>query len=289
MFPRKEEATAMQDGFATGRMLILPPLSNGHKIQNLYMDRQLNEDIYPAMIRALTEGGFDSFEGDGDWWKLLNTVAIGGTIYLNGPKYPNPRSYQPDTIRNVFMSAERNLVHALMTTVFCKEVPYGCSPISFKEVNGSFKFDTRTAFRQAILVLKAENESSKDLYRITIKGFGEDLSKHQFIFEPSLTWVCSRFPDRLQVTTRNGEVLSESSIDSQVPPQQVVVVSGISDATCSDGMPLVRDLKWMSEFVSNSGDFYRYVVQTPTSEISGSLKSAKKLRASARLAAKARP
>ena len=265
MFPRKEEATAMQDGFAPGRMLILPPLSNGHKIQNLYMDRQLNEDIYPAMIRALTEGGF---EGDGDWWKLLNTVAVGGTIDLNGPKYPNPKSYRMDTIRNVFMSAERNLVHALMTAVFCKEVPYGCSPISLQEVNGSFKFDARTAFRQATLVFKAENESSTDLYRTTIKGFGEDLSKHQFIFEPSLTWVCSRFPDNLQVTnSRTGEVLgasSDSSIDSQVPPEQVVVVRCHSDATCRDGKLLVRDLKWMSEFVSNLS--HRCVVQTPTSE-----------------------
>jgi hypothetical protein len=96
------------------------------------------------MIRALKEGGF---EGDGDWWKLLTTVAIGDTFSLNGPKYPNPKSYKPETMKDVFMLAERNLAHALMTAVFCKEVPYGCSPISFKEVYGSFKFDTHTAFR----------------------------------------------------------------------------------------------------------------------------------------------
>ena len=274
-----------------GRIIIFPTLPNGHKIRNLYLDRQLYGEIYPAMIRAFTDGGF---VGDGDWWKLLNTVAVGGTIDLNGPKYPNPKSYQAGTIRNVFMSAERTLVHALMTAVFCKEVPYGCSPISLQEVNGHFKFDSRTAFRQATLVFKAENESLTDLYRITINGFGEDLSKHQFTFEPSLTWVCSRFPDKLQVTNSltGEEVLdtrSDSSIDSQVPPEEVVVFSCQSDATCRDGKPLVRDLKWMSEFVSNSGDLYRCVVQTPTSETSGPLKSARMLRASARLAAKARP
>ena len=282
----------MQNEGVPCRMIVYPPLPNGHKVQNLYMDKQLDEEIYPAMIRALEEG---DVQGDGDWWKLLNTVAIGGTISLNGPKYPNPRSYRPDTMRNVFMSAERNLVHALMTAVFCKEVPYGCSPISFKEVNGCFKFDTHTAFRQATLLLKAENESVKDLYRITIKGTGEDLSMHQFTFEPSLTWVCSRFPDKYRVTTSTGEVLgfpSDSSIDSQVPPQQVVVNSGQSEATCRDE-PLVRDLKLISEFVSNSGDLYRCVVQMVTRarrtrKTSGS-KSAQKLRTSARLAATARP
>jgi hypothetical protein len=248
MFPRKEEATGMEDRFAPGRLIIFPNLPNGHKIQIMFFERQLNEEIYPAMIRAFTEGGF---EGDGDWYKLLITVAIGGTIDLNGPRYPNPKSYQMDTIRNEFMSAERNLAHALMTEVFCKEVPYGCSPISFQEVNGHFKFDTRTAFRQATLIFKAENESSTDLYRITIKGFGEDLFKHQFTFEPSATWVCSRFPSNFQVTnSRTGEVLgtrSDSSTNSQVPPETInkfhlAMVSGQSDATCRDGKPLVSQM-----------------------------------------------
>ena len=174
------------------RMIVYPPLPNGHNIKLLFTDRQLNEGIYPAMIRALKEGGF---EGDGDWWKLLTTVAIGDTFSLNGPKYPNPKSYKPETMKDVFMLAERNLAHALMTAVFCKEVPYGCSPISFKEVYGSFKFDTHTAFRQATFVLQAGNGSGKDLYRITIEGTGDDLSMHWFTFEPSLTWLCSRFPD----------------------------------------------------------------------------------------------
>jgi hypothetical protein len=211
------------------------------------------------------------------------------------------------------MLAERNLAHALMTAVFCKEVPYGCSPISFKEVYGSFKFDTHTAFRQATFLLQAENGSAKDLYRITIKGTGDDLSMHWFTFEPSVTWLCSRFPDtcRATVTTSTGEEFgtpSDSSIDSQVPPQQVALVCDQSAAaTCRGGgggggggggprlsavsEPLVRDLKSMSEFVSNSGDFYCCFVQKPTRadmKTAGS-KSTQKRRASARLAAAARP
>ena len=292
------------------RMIVYPPLPNGHNIKLLFTDRQLNEGIYPAMIRALKEGGF---EGDGDWWKLLTTVAIGDTFSLNGPKYPNPKSYKPETMKDVFMLAERNLAHALMTVVFCKEVPYGCSPISFKEVYGSFKFDTHTAFRQATFLLQAENGSAKDLYRITIKGTGDDLSMHWFTFEPSVTWLCSRFPDtcRATVTTSTGEEFgtpSDSSIDSQVPPQQVALVCDQSAAaTCRGGgggggcgggprlsavsEPLVRDLKSMSEFVSNSGDFYCCFVQKPTRadmKTAGS-KSTQKRRASARLAAAARP
>jgi hypothetical protein len=291
-------------------MIVYPPLPNGHNIKLLFTDRQLNEGIYPAMIRALKEGGF---EGDGDWWKLLTTVAIGDTFSLNGPKYPNPKSYKPETMKDVFMLAERNLAHALMTAVFCKEVPYGCSPISFKEVYGSFKFDTHTAFRQATFLLQAENGSAKDLYRITIKGTGDDLSMHWFTFEPSVTWLCSRFPDtcRATVTTSTGEEFgtpSDSSIDSQVPPQQVALVCDQSAAaTCRGGVggggcgggprlsavsePLVRDLKSMSEFVSNSGDFYCCFVQKPTRadmKTAGS-KSTQKRRASARLAAAARP
>ena len=50
------------------RMIVYPPLPNGHNIKLLFTDRQLNEGIYPAMIRALKEGGF---EGDGDWWKRM--------------------------------------------------------------------------------------------------------------------------------------------------------------------------------------------------------------------------
>ena len=260
----------MEDGPA--RILVYPPLPNGHHIKLFYMDRQLNEVIYPAMIRALQEGGF---EGDGDWWNLLTVVANGGEISLNGPKYPNPRRYQPDTIKDVFMRAERTLAHALMTAVFCKEVPYGCSPISFKEVNGSFKFDTHTAFRQATFVLQAGNGSGKDLYRITIEGTGDDLTIHRFTFRPSLTWLCSRFPDTTYRVTTNTcvgldllRLPSDSSIDSQVPHQQVALVCDQSAAATCRGAgggggsgggggpllsavsePLVRDLKSMSEFV----------------------------------------
>jgi hypothetical protein len=146
------------------------------------------------------------------------------------------------------MRAERTLAHALMTAVFCKQVPYGCSPISFKEVNGSFKFDTNTAFRRATHVFLAETGSEKDLYRITIEGAGNDLSKHRFTFEPSLTWLCSRYPEKFRLSASTGEALDR---DSEGPPEQVAVVSSKPAATRGGGCdrdlstasePLVRDL-----------------------------------------------
>ncbi len=228
-----------------GLCVMYPALPNGHKVKILYKESQLNEVIYPDLVRALQEGGFQAVE---DWWDLLITVAVGGTMSLNGPRYPNPECYQPATIQDVFMRAERTLAHAPMTAVFCKQVPYGCSPISFKEVNGSFKFDTNTAFRRATHVFLAETGSEKDLYRITIEGAGNDLSKHRFTFEPSLTWLCSRYPEKFRLSASTGEALDR---DSEGPPEQLAVVSSKPEATRGGGCdrdlstasePLVRDL-----------------------------------------------
>ena len=128
----------------------------------------------------------------------------------------------------------------------------------------------------------AENESEKDLYRITIEGTGNDLSMHRFTFEPSLTWLCRRYPDnsrRPALTASTGGALgsdSASNSGSDVPPQQVAVVSGKPAAgTCDDGgggdggggprlsasEALVRDLQSKLEFLSDSGDLYRCVVR----------------------------
>ena len=192
---------------------VVSTLPNGHKIKILYKNSQLEEAIYPNLSRTLQEGGFQA-EGR-DWWNFLKMVATGGTTSLNGPRYPNPRHYNLDTIQGVFMRAERTLAHALMTAVFCKQVPLGCSPISFKEVHVCFKFDASTAFRFATIVFRAENGPVKDLYRITIEGTGNDLSMHQFTFEPSLTWLCRRYPDKSGVTASTSGALGS---DSQDPP-----------------------------------------------------------------------
>jgi len=231
----------------------------------LYKTSQLEEFIYP-------EGGF---QVEADMWKLLQKVAVGGTISLNGPRFPNPKSYKLDKMQADFMRAERTLAHALLTAVFCKEVPYGCSPISFKEASGCFKFDTDTAFRRATHVFRAENESEKDLYRITIEGTGDDLSMHRFSFEPSLTWLCRRYPETFRLTANSGGALASE----QDPP-------GGGDGGPAASGPAGTRLKSKFVFVSSSGDVYRCVVQEiirPRKKVS---KLIQKVRASARLAQK---
>lgn len=284
------------------RVMIYDPLSDGYQIKVAIKERKLNEVIYPNMIRALQEGGF---EGDVDWWTLWSIVAVGGELSLNGPLYPNPRSYQIDTIKDVFMRAERTLAHALMTAVFCKEVPLGCCPISFKEVHGHFQYDTHTGFRRATHYFQAENGSKKDLYRIIIEGTGDDLSMHRFAFHPSFTWLRNRFPETsVEITSIDEELGLDSILDSQIPPHAVILSAAATGGGGGDSggrcprlsaatEPLVSDLKSMSEFGLKSVDFYRCVVQTQTSlradmQTAGS-KSTQKRRASARLAAAARP
>jgi hypothetical protein len=210
------------------------------------------------MRRAFQEGGFEAMD---DLWDVLNRVAVGGPVSLKGPSYPNPTHYKPETMKEVFMRPERTLANALMTAVFCKEVPYGCSPISFKEVYGCFKFDTNTGFRHATLLFLAGNESKKDSYRIRIDGTGNDLSMHKFTFEPSLTWLCSRYPEKPRVIVSTGEDLGSNSTSVSDPPQQVASGKPVAAETCgrdgepelsAESEPPVRDLKSKSEFFSKS-------------------------------------
>ena len=127
----------MQEESFHGRSVAYAPLSNGHRVRILYKTSQLEESIYPDLNRLLQEGGFQARE---DLWGLLTTVAVGGEISLNGPRYPNPKYFKPHTMHDVFMRTERTLAQALMTAVFCKEVPYGGSPISIQEIQAKFEF-----------------------------------------------------------------------------------------------------------------------------------------------------
>ena len=239
---------------------VFSTLPNGHTIKILYKNSQLEEAIYPNLSRTLQEGGFQA-EGR-DWWNFLKMVATGGTTSLNGPRFPNPKSYKLATMQAEFMRAERTLAHALLTAVFCKEVAYGCSPISFKEVSGCFKFDTDTAFRRATHVFRAENESEKDLYRITIEGTGHDLSMHRFTFEPSLTWLCRRYPDKSGVTASSGGAIgSDSASDSRDPPQQVADGDGGGDGDTrlsAESEPLVRE---------SNRSFYSFQIQVTSTAV----------------------
>ena len=103
---------------------------------------------------------------------------------FTGPRYPNPPSYKPGTMQDVFMKPERNLVQELMSIVFSVDghASYGRTSVSLKEVYARFKFKPDTAFRSATLMFRAENQAGDDHYRVKIEGAPDDLSTHKFSF-----------------------------------------------------------------------------------------------------------
>ena len=202
---------SVDDDHFIGRSATYAPLPNGHVVRFLFRQAQLVGKIYPALEKALEKGGFESVGLD--LWDLLTLVSVGGTVSFKGPRYPNPPSYKPDTIKDVFMKPERDLVQELMAIVFGVDdhASYGRTSISFEEVYGCFKFDTHTASRSAILVFRAENQSREDLYRVKIEGAPDDLSTHIFSFQPSATWLCSRYPQNSRTTASIGGALADGA------------------------------------------------------------------------------
>ena len=240
-------------------------LPNGHNVELLYKHEQLDKTIFPEMERALDERGFQKV----DFRDLLTTVAAGGTISLTGPRFQNQSGYSSGPRKMGFMWLERNLVNALMVIVFSKEgnISYGRSPISFEESIGIFNFDYETAYRKTTMYYYAERlyetqpldddeafgwrldggrRTTKplgggrrtdhffdeiDVFRVTIEGTGHNLSMHQFKFEPSITWLCNRYPEMKMASI--GRALT-----SEGPPQHapVAVVGGepVAEA-CNDG------------------------------------------------------
>jgi hypothetical protein len=206
----------MSDSRFVGRSATFA-LGNGHVVKFVYKEGQLNEKIFPAMKDALENGGFKpQFPmgncGESWMWDLLTLVSVGGSVSFTGPMYPNPRSYKMDTMKDVFMKPERALVKELMTIVFGMDdhASFGRTSISFDEVYARFKFDTDTASRSALLMFRAENQS-EDLYRVKIEGAPDDLSTHIFSFEPSTTWLCSRYPQKSRPTASIGGALADGA------------------------------------------------------------------------------
>ena len=70
-FPPKPQRCKKKVSSVDDRRSVISTLSNGDTIRVLYKNSQLEEGIYPNLIRTLQEGGF---QAEGDLWDLLCTV-----------------------------------------------------------------------------------------------------------------------------------------------------------------------------------------------------------------------
>ena len=188
-----EQSETEDDEWETfaGRSISLFGRGLGHPVSVIYKDAQLSGAIFPDLDRMLEGLGFDKVDG----WKLLTSVAVGGKMTLRGPMFENKPRYDPKTMRKVFMAKERALVSALMFTVFEKQANLSCHmtpPISFKVASEELEFDTSKSYRRTVVVFRAD-QVRDDLYRVVIEGTTEDLCIHQFLFEPSNTWLIGRY------------------------------------------------------------------------------------------------
>lgn len=187
------ESSTDQDCFM-GRSFTVQYGDDGQQIRLIYKEIQLTESIYPDLDRAFESLGFDKVDG----WDLLTMIAVGGAMYLKGPRYDNEQLIQPHTMKHEFMVRERALVSALMTTLFSKQanVPYRRHPISFQVVHQHLEFVKSKVFRKATIMYHAEPGPPDDLYRVIISGSADDLCAHKFEFEPSSSWIDRRYPER---------------------------------------------------------------------------------------------
>ena len=184
----------------------------------VYKEEILQQNVFPRFKQVFEAHGCD--EG-GDWWDLLRAILFGGDVSLQGPKYINRKTYDPKTMRQTFMRSHRDLVVELMTIVFNEQanIPFRpiSQPTSFKEIQGSFEFDTSTAKRKATIIYRAVDKQPDDVYRVIIHGEGkENLFTHTFRFQPSQSWISARYQSNQTGAAAPAGTMGTSDEDSSV-------------------------------------------------------------------------
>ena len=162
---------------------------NNQIVKAVWKEEQLQKYIFPRFERVFRALGFDKV----DWWDLLGKVAIGGEIYLKGPKSIEPPSYTNETI-DYCLKPQRALAQSLLNQVFNKEdnLAYLRDPTDIGKVGTRIKI--HPAFWGTEVTFKKLDLPDSAFYFVKIRGRkGSDT--HRFHFEPSINWVCSRFPE----------------------------------------------------------------------------------------------
>ena len=191
-------------------------LIGGRPVRLVYKEEKLQQNVFPRFKQVFQAHGCDEV---GDWWDLLSAIIFGGDVSLQGPKYINRKKYNPKTMRQMFMRSHRDLVVELMTIVLNEQanIPFRpiSQPTSFKEIQGSFEFDTSTAKRKATIIYRAVDKQPDDVYRVIIHGEGkENLFTHTFRFQPSQSWISARYQSNQTGAAAPAGTMGTSDEDS---------------------------------------------------------------------------
>ena len=175
-------------GRSISRVIIL----NDQTVKAVWKEEQLKKYIFPSFQRVFQALGFHKV----DWWDLLTKVAFGGDIYLMGAKSTEPPSYTEKTIEHILKS-QRTLAQSLLNQVFNKEdnLAYFSEVTTILVERTLIKVDPG-ASTWAQIVFRALDLPDKATYRVIIEG-NKGGDTHLFRFQPSVSWLCSRFPQNL--------------------------------------------------------------------------------------------
>ena len=162
---------------------------NRQIVKAVWKEEQLEKYIFPSFERVFRALGFDKV----DWWDLLRKVAMGGVIYLKGPKSIEPLSYTKETI-DYCLKPQRALAQSLLNQVFNKKdnLAFLRDPTDIGIVGTHIKCHPG-AFRGTEVTFRALDLPDDAFYFVEIVGH-EGGDTHRFHFEPSISWLCSRFP-----------------------------------------------------------------------------------------------
>jgi hypothetical protein len=166
---------------------------NNQIVKAVWKEEQLQKYIFPSFERVFRALGFDKV----DWWDLLGKVAFGGKIYLKGPKSIEPPSYTSETM-DYCLKPQRALAQSLLNQVFNKKdnLAYLRDPTDIGIVGTRIRIHPGPpgAFRGTEVTFRALDLPDNGFYIVTIGG-RKGCDTHRFHFEPSISWVCSRFPE----------------------------------------------------------------------------------------------
>jgi len=116
-------------------------------------------------------------------------------LYLTGLKFHNRTFKGGNQMGDEFLKKERSLAEEILEIIFCEEdsIANNSSPYTLEFVDTKLTFDTKSAFREAVVLYRAADKP-KAMVRVTISGLGIDSSSRLEI-DFNGAWVSNRYQD----------------------------------------------------------------------------------------------